>query len=558
MSTDIRQPYQRLNTYAAKHLAQILSHIIIGDNSQAQNYHGYSVAELVHSISLHTPQAINSAHHKVCAIYKQGSEKGIYRKGRPLGSKNKSSSDSYDSSKFGELDSLIDGIIDATVDETVEESSGNSDTNNDVNEYTGTDNFLDHACMTDLINVLKSLRQRHTNGDFMSIPPYSDGSSDTRDITSMNRESISKALNSMYAHTEVVKEIKKVLNEKKQNKSNSAPVISSNSSSGTQADPQYVLTNLYNADQTKLGTWMSEVNSKFNQVADNKDSIAKNFKVIAGDIEALTDIVTGIKENRATVLHLTTPKMPELSNMGTVHSQFPTLLKMCNARLRDGSRLNVWIHGPAGTGKTFSAMVIAKTLFPDMENNFQYNGALTTSYQVLGYQDANGKYVTTAFREAWEHGGVYLFDEIDASMPDALLALNGALANSVCRFPDKLVHRHPDCIILAGANTTGQGATMEYAGRMKQDAALTDRFVFLHWPQDKALEDSIIANKVWLDSVRKYRDNLVKHGIKNHAITSRASIYGEALLAAGLTTDETEQSVIKKGLTEAQFKLVKQ
>lgn len=253
-----------------------------------------------------------------------------------------------------------------------------------------------------------------------------------------------------------------------------------------------------------------------------------------------------------TIVHLSTPAMPTLANLGIQHKHFPKLLKMCNARLRSGHRLNVWLHGPAGTGKTTAAEKVAEALgLP-----FQYNGALSTGFQVMGYMDAHGKYVTTAFRKAWEHGGVYLFDEIDASMPDALLTLNGALANSLCSFPDGVVKRHPDCVVIAGANTTGSGGTVEYVGRYKQDAALVDRFVFLDWPLDEALEDALCANKTWANKVRKSRAKAKSAGVKGHQITPRATLYGEALLAAGLDMSDVESSVLRKGLPNDQWSTI--
>lgn len=268
---------------------------------------------------------------------------------------------------------------------------------------------------------------------------------------------------------------------------------------------------------------------------------------------------TWIKAEIATI-NLQKPTVVEIKRnefetiqMGTQHRNFPTLLTMCNASLRNGSHLNVWVYGPAGTGKSTAAEKCAEAL----SLNFYTNGKLATDFQVLGYKDANGTYQTTQFRQAFEFGGIYLADEIDGSMPDALLALNGALANGHCAFPDKVVTRHANFIFVAAANTTGTGATIDYVGRYKQDAAFNDRFVFLDWPLDEALEDSLVANKDWLRAVRKVRSNIATKGIKGHLITPRASIYGESLLAAGLDMQIVVNSVLKKGLSDAQWQQVK-
>lgn len=241
---------------------------------------------------------------------------------------------------------------------------------------------------------------------------------------------------------------------------------------------------------------------------------------------------------------LTTPTMPEPKNLGVQHKNFPKLLKAANARLRSGHRLNVWLYGPPGTGKTTACEQLAKAL----GLSFHANSALITQYEVIGFRDAGGTINTPEFRKAWEFGGVYLLDEIDASTNAAVLALNAALANGFCVFPDKIVYRHTDCVVVAGANTTGQGGTLDYVGRNKQDSTTLDRFVFLDWPLDEGLEAAMVADEAWLAHVRKIRGNVARRAVKNGLmITPRASVYGEALLAAGLDFQDVEAMTLRKG-----------
>jgi cobaltochelatase CobS len=259
--------------------------------------------------------------------------------------------------------------------------------------------------------------------------------------------------------------------------------------------------------------------------------------------EAAASKAAAAANNGVTLVELVTPTLPVVS-LGVQHKQFPTLLKMVSARQRSGNGLNIWVHGPAGTGKTTAAENVAEAL----DLPFRYNGALDTRYELLGFIDAQGRTIRTAFREAWEHGGIYLFDEIDASNPNALLALNGALANAVCPFPDGMVKRHKDCVVLAGANTTG-APTIEYVGRMKQDASLLDRFAFLDWPIDEGLEAAICGDKNWVARVQRIRRNVADRKIKGVLITPRATIYGESLLAAGLSLEAVENAVLRKGIS---------
>lgn len=249
-----------------------------------------------------------------------------------------------------------------------------------------------------------------------------------------------------------------------------------------------------------------------------------------------------------TVQFLKAPDAPVV-DLGLQHKHFPTLLKMAQARTRDGHKLNIWLKGPAGSGKTTAAKKVAEAL----AQPFQFNGAISTEYELMGFKDAAGNYHRTAFREIFEHGGVYLFDEVDSSLPKAVLAFNAALANGECRFPDAMVNRHKDCVVLAGANTAGNGATSDYVGRMKQDLAFLNRFVMLDWPLDEALEKSLAANKSWVRKVQKYRENADKRGIKGHIISPRATFYGEALLAAGIEEEIVEQACIRGALSSDQW-----
>lgn len=251
-------------------------------------------------------------------------------------------------------------------------------------------------------------------------------------------------------------------------------------------------------------------------------------------------------------VEVSTPDMPPV-DVGIQHKNFETLLRACNARTADGNRINVWLVGPAASGKTTAAKMVAKAL----NLKFTFNGAIATQFELTGFVNATGLTVRTPFREAWEHGGVYLFDEIDGSNPNAVTAFNAALANGCFAFPDGMVERHPDCIVIAGANTSGNGATHEYVGRMKQDKAFLDRFVEIEWPIDEALESAITPNEAWVKRVQGVRKRIEQRGIKGHMVTPRASQYGAALLAAGIDMETVERMTLKKGLAEDSWTQIK-
>ena len=120
---------------------------------------------------------------------------------------------------------------------------------------------------------------------------------------------------------------------------------------------------------------------------------------------------------------------------------------------------------------------------------------------ITGYMDATGDYVRTAFRNAFEHGGVFLFDEVDNGNANALGVVNSALANGSMAFPDGMVKRHPDFLCVASANTYGRGADRQYVGRQALDAAFMDRFEVIHVDYDEALEEALCL-ATGLDSQR--------------------------------------------------------
>ena len=80
--------------------------------------------------------------------------------------------------------------------------------------------------------------------------------------------------------------------------------------------------------------------------------------------------------------------------------------------------------------------------------------------------------------------------------------LNSALANGSCAFADGMVKRHEDFILIATANTFGNGANAQYVGRNQLDSATLDRFVTIEWGYDEELEMAIASDKEWCETVQ--------------------------------------------------------
>ena len=264
----------------------------------------------------------------------------------------------------------------------------------------------------------------------------------------------------------------------------------------------------------------------------------------------------------AVSIDLRTPAMPPRAFDGVLmHHKTPLLVSALNAGV------NIMLVGAAGSGKTSAAEKAADLLgLP-----FYFTGAIDSAYKLTGFIDAQGRTIRTAFREAYEKGGVFLFDELDASLPSAVLAFNAALANGQMDFPDGTVKRHDNFRAIAACNTFGRGADRQYCGRLQLDAASLDRFAVLSWDYDAALESALLGLPAphdaprpydiipldeksahvsalqWLEKVRTTRNAIESNKIR-HVVSPRASIYGAKLLAAGWTWNDTVESVLFKGL----------
>lgn len=215
---------------------------------------------------------------------------------------------------------------------------------------------------------------------------------------------------------------------------------------------------------------------------------------------------------------------------GVTHENFETLVKTVNAGLP------ILMVGPAGTGKTHSAQLAAESLGLDFYSISV--GSQTSKSDLIGYMSATGTYIETAFRRAYENGGVFLLDEADAGNSNVLILLNAALSNGYMSFPDKMVNAHEDFRLVASANTFGTGASRQYVGRNQLDAATLDRFTTILWEIDERIEAMLAGTtpegKKWLKVVRAVRRKAIGELDLRVVISPRATQRGAQLLAADI------------------------
>ncbi len=169
---------------------------------------------------------------------------------------------------------------------------------------------------------------------------------------------------------------------------------------------------------------------------------------------------------------------------------------------------HTYLYGPAGSGKSTAARQAAEAL----GRQYYYISLTpqTPESRLMGYQDANGRYVRTPFREAYEHGGVFNIEECDNGGGNLQTSLNSAFENGHCAFPDGLVARHKDFVVIATGNTCGRGASPQFPERRPFDQAFAKRFTYIHWGYDEKLEKRIALAinenaDVWVSWIQKLR-----------------------------------------------------
>ena len=306
---------------------------------------------------------------------------------------------------------------------------------------------------------------------------------------------------------------------------------------------------------------MDQVIELVNKAIDSRFSNISLSDRTKDEVKAIADLAASITAN-AILAEKLPPRQIEVKNIdkgitvniGVQHHKFDTLLRVVGAKNHQGYSPNIWLTGVTGSGKTTAAQMLAKAL----DVPFELEGGLDAAYKLLGHLTPDGKYVETAFFRRFTQGGVMLLDEIDSYSPGALLAMNAALANNFCQFPHGLFERHKDFICLAAGNTWGLGATNDYTGRTKIDAATLNRFgAKIHWDLDEKLERHVAVNMdpvvgiQWHEIILRARAAARKNGLKI-MISPRDTFSGISFLQQGFTTNEVLDMTILAGLAPEQ------
>lgn len=224
---------------------------------------------------------------------------------------------------------------------------------------------------------------------------------------------------------------------------------------------------------------------------------------------------------------------------GVQHEKFEQVLQFV------ANNEPVFLTGAAGCGKNVICQQVAKALGLD----FYFSNAVTQEYKITGFTDAMGVFHESQFYKAFKNGGLFMLDEMDASIPEVLVILNAAIANRYFDFPAPIgyVEAHPDFRVVAAGNTFGLGANYEYVGRNQLDMASLDRFAMIQVGYDNNIEMSVANGNVELvNFCDDFRRAAERGGVR--VIVSYRAISRIAKLEGLLGTKEALKTCLVKSL----------
>lgn len=297
---------------------------------------------------------------------------------------------------------------------------------------------------------------------------------------------------------------------------------------------------------------MEQFAGAINNLANKLDNMAHDTKVELASKELEVKIKSDIDKYIVDTYGALPTKLDitcndiEYEKTGIFHKDFGKVLKLVNMNLP------VMLTGGAGAGKNYMLEQVANALGLD----FYYTSSITQEYKLTGFIDGGGAYHETEFYKAFTKGGVFMLDEIDASIPECLVILNGAIANGYFDFPNGRQKAHKDFRCVCAGNTCGLGADMVYTGRNVIDGATLDRFVLVDIDYDPNIESNLCKDNDLRDFIYDIRKSVNTNHI-NHIVGMRCLKYAYQLLVNGFDKAFIVKSVILKGLQVDDINILK-
>lgn len=271
------------------------------------------------------------------------------------------------------------------------------------------------------------------------------------------------------------------------------------------------------------------------------------------DEDAIEKIVEKKLEKHTRKIEIKIDDKPSVK-FDQAHFKLDELVRLVSTFQPNGTRTNVYLHGPAGSGKTSGAHQVAKAFSMEDKYTFYPLNPMTPPSSLLGFMHAGGEYVESELFRRYTTGGVILLDEVDNTSASLGTTLNGLVENGLGAFPHGMFPRHKDCIIICAGNTVGLGGDVRYPERRALDGAFRDRFAFLEWPYDEKLTEGIVRGIIgdkareFIEWVKRIADEIQAR--RPTAIVSpRAYLQGATLEKAGFSRQAIRTMVIERGVS---------
>ena len=321
------------------------------------------------------------------------------------------------------------------------------------------------------------------------------------------------------------------------------------------------------SSKEKLSAKERELSEQEKKWQEENRTIASNMSALSGAItkmiaDAKTDeiekiVVSGLKKRIDDYIFQQYGKIEKKVNVvteygqheisGIMHKQFETVLKFVS------NNEPVFLVGPAGSGKN----VICKQVADAMGLDFYFSNAVTQEYKITGFTDANGHFHESQFYKAFTNGGLFMLDEMDASIPEVLIILNAAIANRYFDFPAPIgkVEAHENFRVVAAGNTFGYGADNSYVGRNTLDAASLDRFAMVAVDYDEDIEMSVTnSNTELMNFCKVFRREAQEAGI--NIVVSYRTMSRMAKMDGLINEEDLISSCLVKGLEKDDLHII--
>ena len=176
----------------------------------------------------------------------------------------------------------------------------------------------------------------------------------------------------------------------------------------------------------------------------------------------------------------------------------------------DGKPNNVYLHGPAGTGKSYMIKRIADAI----DAGYWETGIVNMKEELLGFTDAGGRYIEPECVKILKNGKagkkitIMLFDEFDGMPNSVTLTWNNIFASRRFTTPQGTFNVHPSVRFVATGNTTMDGSD-EFYDRETVDKSVKTRWLFKAIDYDKKIEKKLADADIveFLQGLRRAKNN---------------------------------------------------